>query len=261
MPDQSHLDDCYFVDNAVYNCPFCNRRNVSYHIYQKVSFDWTEDKPCHVYFARCDSCSRKSMHLSYEDLELRQYGSDEPYESYKYYQFLQSYNQMSSESLDDLFFYSVPTSFFVLDKRIPRILRELLIEAEGSLKSNFLTGASACARKIIYELGSIQKVNGDNYEDRIKSLKNEHPEVEPTYFDTLLTIQKVTSSKVHENSYDGWNSNHLKLILTTLRKILHELYVEPALRANNRKLILDLAEELLPGNISVSERGDDETAI
>ena len=201
------------------------------------------------------------MHLSYEDLELHEpYGSDEPYRSDKYYQFLQSYNQMSSESLDDQFFYSVPTSFFVLDQRIPKILRNLLTEAEGSLKSNFLTGASACARKIIYELGSLQKVNGDNYEDRIKSLKKKHPEVEPEYFDTLLTIQQLTSSKVHENSYDGWNSNHLKLILATLRKILHELYVEPALRADNRNLILDLAKELLPKNVSVSERDDDETA-
>ena len=253
MPDQSHLDDRYFVDNTVYNCPFCNRRNVSYYIYDKVSFDWTEDKPCHVYFARCGSCSGKSMHLSFRDLKL--YGLGDGRSS----QF--SSSQMSLDALDDQFFYSVPTSFFVLDQRIPPILRALLTEAEGSLKSNFLTGASACARKIIYELGSIQEVDGDNYEDRIKSLKNAHPEVAPTYFDTLLTIQKLTSSMVHENSYDGWNSNHLKLILATLRKILHELYVEPALRADNRKLILDLTKELLPGEVSVSERGDDKTAI
>ena len=252
MPDQSHLDDHYFVDNSVYNCPFCNRRNVSYLIYQTGSFDWTEDKQCYVYFVLCSSCGGRSMHLSYRDLELYGQGS--------HYRFRLFDKEMSSESLDDQFFYSVPTSFFVLDQRIPKILRNLLTEAEGSLKSNFLTGASACARKIIYELGSLQKVNGDNYEDRIKSLKKKHPEVEPEYFDTLLTIQQLTSSKVHENSYDGWNSNHLKLILATLRKILHELYVEPALRADNRNLILDLAKELLPKNVSVSERDDDETA-
>ena len=246
MPDQSHLDDCYFVDNTVYNCPFCNRRNVSYHIYQKVSFDWAEDKPCYVYFAYCDSCRGKSMHLSYIDLEL--------------YNIQRRYYFKTSESLDDLFFYSVPTSFFVLDQRIPKILRELLAEAEGSLKSNFLTGASACARKIIYELGSLQEVDGDNYEDRIKSLKKKHPEVEPEYFDTLLTIQQLTSSKVHEESYDGWKSQHLKIILATLREILHELYVVPALRDDRRKSILDLKKELIPEDVSVSERGDDETA-
>ncbi len=251
MPDQSHLDDRYFVDNTVYNCPFCNRRNVSYYIYDKVSFDWTEDKPCHVYFARCGSCSGKSMHLSFRDLKL--YGIGDGRSSL----FLSS--QMSSESLDDQFFYSVPTSFFVLDKRIPRILRELLIEAEGSLKSNFLTGASACARKIIYELGSLQEVDGDNYEDRIKSLKDKHPEVEPTYFDTLLTIQQVTSSKVHEDSYDGWKSQHLQIILASLREILHELYVVPALRDDRRKSILDLKKELIPEDVSVSESSDEET--
>ena len=248
MPDQSHLDEQYFLDNSVYNCPFCNRRNVSYYIYEKVSFDWTENKPCHVYFANCRSCSRGSMHLSYEDLKVS-YGS-----------FQLSDKEMSSKSLDDRFFYSVPTSFFVLDQRVPKILRELLTEAEGSLKNNFLTGGSACARKIIYELGSIQEVEGDNYKDRIKSLKNKHPEVDPTYFDTLLTIQKVTSSKVHENSYDGWDSNHLKLILASLREILHELYVVPALHNDRRKSILDLKKELLPEDVSVSEHGDDQTA-
>ncbi len=195
------------------------------------------------------------MHLSYEDLELY-----EPYGSDEYYQFLQSYDQMSSESLDEQFFYSVPTSFFVLDERIPRILRDLLTEAEGSLKSNFLTGASACARKIIYELGSLQEVDGDNYEDRIKSLKKKHPDVEPEYFDTLLTIQQLTSSKVHEDSYDGWKSQHLQIILATLREILHELYVVPALRADKRQSILALREELLPEDASVSERGDEGTA-
>lgn len=252
MPDQSHLDDRYFVDNTVYNCPFCNRRNVSYYIYDKVSFHWTEDKPCHVYFVRCGSCNGQSMHLSFRDLKL--YGIGDGRSS----QF--SSSQMSLDALDDQFFYSVPTSFFVLDQRIPLILRELLIEAEGSLKSNFLTGASACARKIIYELGAIQKVNGDNYEDRIKSLKKKHPEVEPTYFDTLLTIQKLTSSKVHENSYGGWKSQHLQIILATLREILHELYVVPALRADRRQSILALREELLPEDASVSERGDEGTA-
>ena len=28
--DHSHLDTQYFIDRYVFNCPFCNRRNVSY---------------------------------------------------------------------------------------------------------------------------------------------------------------------------------------------------------------------------------------
>lgn len=148
--------------------------------------------------------------------------------------------------LDQAFFFSVPTSFFVLDERVPRQLRELLTEAEGCLKSNFLTGASACARKIVYELGVLSKAEGDNYEDRIKSLKDLHPEVDPAFFDTLLTVQQVTSSKVHENSYDGWEAKHLRVILSSLSEVLHEIYVVPALRADRRKEILALKDALTP---------------
>ena len=49
----------------------------------------------------------------------------------------------ADQELDEKFFYYVPTSFFALDDRIPRILRELFTEAEGCLKMNFLTAASA----------------------------------------------------------------------------------------------------------------------
>ena len=150
------------------------------------------------------------------------------------------------KKLDEAFFYSVPTSFFALDERIPRVLRELITEAEGCLKSNFLTGASACARKIVYELGVLSKAVGENYEDRIKSLKGLHPEVEPEFFDTLLTIQQLTSTKVHENSYDGWEAKHLKVILASLSDVLNELYVVPALRADRRRAILSLKTELVP---------------
>ena len=90
-----------------------------------------------------------------------------------------------------------------------------MTEAEGCLKSNFLTGASACARKMVYELAIIEGAEGDNYEDRIKSLKGKRTDVEEDYFDTLLTIQQVTSTKVHEKSYDGWESKHLRLMLST----------------------------------------------
>ena len=106
------------------------------------------------------------------------------------------------QELDDLFFYSVPTSVFAIDDRIPKQIRELLTEAEGCLKSNFLTGASACARKIVYELALREKAEGDDYEARVKSLKTKLPHVDGAFFDTLVTVQEVTSEKVHENWYD-----------------------------------------------------------
>jgi len=182
------------------------------------------------------------MHLSFTHLAvLKSRGVEQ------YYFNLGTGNKVG-EVLDRTFFYSVPTSFFVLDERVPKILRELLTEAEGCLKSNFLTGASACARKIVYELGRLSNATGDNYDERIKSLKQVHPEVEPTFFDTLLTIQQVTSSKVHEGSYDGWEAKHLRIILAALAEVLKEIYVAPALKEDRRKAILALRDELAPPN-------------
>jgi hypothetical protein len=242
MPDQSHLDRRYFVDQNVYNCPFCNRRNVAYSIYNQVTFDWTDRKPCYCYYVQCHSCGKHSMHLSFQALKVDTISISGGHR----WKFSFTQGIDAGEMLDRAFFYSVPTSFFVLDERVPRILRELLTEAEGCLKSNYLTGASACARKIIYELGVLRKATGDNYEDRIKSLKKRHSEVEPEFFDTLLTIQQVTSSKVHENSYDKWEAQHLRIILAALADVLHEIYVVPALREDRRKAILALKEELVP---------------
>ena len=243
MPDQSHLDSRYFVDHLVYNCPFCNRRHVTYRVYDHVRFDWTDKKPCTAYFVQCGSCGKKSMHLAFENLSISHAGT---YNNAAYYRFNVEDGVDLGATLDQAFFYSVPTSFFVLDERVPRVLRELLIEAEGCLKSNYLTGASACARKIVYELGVLSKAVGENYEDRIKSLKDIHPEVEPAFFDTLLTIQQLTSTKVHENSFDGWEAKHLRVILASLADVLHELYVVPALRADRRQAILSLKGELVP---------------
>lgn len=241
MPDQSQLDERYFVDEYVYNCPFCNRRHVSYSIYDHAAFDWTDSKRCYAYFVRCHSCGKDSMHLTFDRLSLK----DLPYRGGSQWRFVLDKGVDPGAVLDRAFFYSVPTSFFVLDERVPRVLRELLTEAEGCLKSNFLTGASACARKIVYELAALRGASGDNYEDRIKSLKQLHTEVAPEFFDTLLTIQQVTSSKVHENAYDGWESQHLRIILASLSEVLHELYVAPALRADRRTSILSLKAELL----------------
>lgn len=131
-----------------------------------------------------------------------------------------------------------------MDSRIPRELRELLAEAEGCLKSNFLTGASACVRKVVYELALKMNAVGDHYDDRIKSLKTRLPSIDSTYFDTLLTIQEVTSDKVHEDSYDGWESKHLRLILSSLLEILNEIFVVPAVREEKRKSILTLKGEV-----------------
>ena len=235
MTDYSHLDNKYFIDRHVFNCPFCKRNNVSYYLDYREVFDWTYDKECFIYTAHCTSCKKRSMHLSYEDLDLSNIGN-------RRYQF------QTDTDLDAYFFYSVPTSFFALDQRIPKVLRALFIEAEGCLKSNYLTGASACVRKIIYELALIEDVSGDNYDQRIKALKEKRADVEPEHFDTLLTIQQLTSDKVHEASFDGWQNNHLKMLLSTIGEILTLMYVIPEIRKEKRQAVLALKAELAQSN-------------
>lgn len=146
--------------------------------------------------------------------------------------------------LDSVIFYSVPTSFFVMDDRIPRVLRELITEAEGSLKMNFLTGASACTRKAIYELLVAEKVEGTDYAARIKSLKAKHPDVDPSLFDVLAHIQDMTSDKVHEQSWDKWDSPQLRLILETLKAVFHEIYVVPNERQARAQAVIQMREQL-----------------
>jgi len=235
--DKSYLDKKYFIDEKIYNCPFCNRRHVSYRVVDNTKFNWTNNKDCFVYIVRCISCDKFSFHLSYESIPLHRYHVAYEYPCY--------FDINEGEELDPKFFYSVPTSFFTIDGRIPKVLRELLSEAEGCQKSNFLTGASACIRKLIYELAIKEDAVGDSYDDRIKSLKKIFTDIDGEYFDSLLIIQQVTSDKVHEDSYEGWDSNHLNLILATITEILNEIYVLPEIKKDKREKLLKLKKEVV----------------
>lgn len=229
MADDSNLDKKYFLNQHVYNCPFCNRRNVQYYIEDSSVFDWTNDKLCYIIVVKCSSCSNRSMHLTFEVLHD-----------------LTSGRRMFIKNIDidSKIFYSVPTSFFVLDNRINKILRELITEAEGCLKMNFLTGASSCMRKAIYELLVIEKCTKPNYDERIKELKTKYKDTDPTLFDILGHIQGMTSDKIHEQSWDKWDSQKLTLIIETLKAVLYDIYVIPAVKAERSKAILQLKENV-----------------
>lgn len=246
MADDSILDSRYFVDRHKYNCPFCNRRHVSYHVSDYSTFDWTDTKKCKTYYVTCDSCGKISMHLSFSMPHLNYFMT---HGAERWHRFDEG---IEEEGIDENFFYSIPTSFFSLDQRIPKLLRDVLIEAEGCLKGNFLTGASACARKMIYELAILHGADGTNYDEKIRSLKEKLPDIESSFFDSLLTIQQMTSAKVHENSYDGWDAKHLRIILAAVSEVLHEIYVLPALKKDRRNKILDLKEQLT-GNVAVAQ--------
>ena len=44
MVDLSKLDKKYFINNKVYNCPYCRRNNVKYSLNGVFEFNWTDDK-------------------------------------------------------------------------------------------------------------------------------------------------------------------------------------------------------------------------
>ena len=144
------------------------------------------------------------MHLTFQQLQDPNYSSSS--------RFREDIN------LDQAFFYSVPTSFFVVDSRIPRVIRELITEAEGCANMNYLTGASACTRKAIYELLSFQKAEGLNYDDKIKDVASKHPAVDAELFEILGHIKDMTSDHVHEQSWITWDAKHLQLFLAAASK-------------------------------------------
>lgn len=232
MEDQSALDRKYFIDDTVFNCPFCNRNNVTFIIQDKFEFNWSKEEECYGYLVECTSCHRRSMHLSKKAL-LRQL----TYSS-------RGYLFKPDIDIDSHIFYSQPTSFFIVDRRIPRVLRELITEAEGCMKMNYLTGASACMRKAIYELLVIEKAMEGDYTNRIKSLKKAHPDSDPKLFDILSSIQDMTSDKIHEQSWDKWDSPNLKLIIETLKNVLFDIYVLPEIKKARSLAIERLRESL-----------------
>lgn len=236
MGDMSHLDRKYFIDRTIYNCPFCNRRHVSYTNYGNDLFDWSNKKKCAIWRIKCDSCEKMSMHLTFQDLHDKQGGGFK-----------------TGIDLDAAFFYSVPTSFFVIDNRINLILRELITEAEGCARMNYLTGASACTRKAIYELLVLEQVQGDNYDSRIKALAEKFSFVDKELFEILGHIKDMTSEKVHEQSWGAWDSKHLHLFLEALKTVLHEMYVVPEEKKSRAGTVRALREEIKKGKAAVAK--------
>lgn len=235
--DQSYLDEKYFIDPKAYNCPFCNRNNLKYDILHIYSFDWSANKKCYVIFVKCSSCLKVSMHLSFEQITHNAGSTMNPIWLFKH-----------DIDIDSSIFYSVPTSFFTMDHRIHTQIRELISEAEGCLKMNFLTGASACMRKAIYELLILEKTTEVHYEGQIKELKSKYPNTDPDLFDILGSIQEMTSDKIHEQSWDKWDSGNLKLIIETLKTVLYDIYVLPQIKKERSNTIKRLRSDLSTNN-------------
>ena len=240
--DRSAFDKKYFDTLGTLNCPFCNRNHIPFTIVGAYSFDWTRERKCFSYLVRCQACFKTSLHHSWKELKHSLAGQSQ-------------HMFHTSEDLDAVFFHSIPSSFFVQDERIPKILRELITEAEGCWKMNFLTGASACVRKTIYEFAVIEKAKGRDYTARIKFLKRKFPVVDGTHFDALCHIKDMTSDKIHEQSWDKWDSKHIRLFLEVMRAIFHEIYVAPREKEQRSKAVSNLLEDVKKDKKSLLNNG------
>jgi len=255
--DQSYLDRKYFIDDAKYNCPFCNRKSVTYSVVSTFDFNWSNDRNVYGYLVKCgsDSCSKKSLHLSNYYIDI--YGG-------KFY-----YATLGSErvdvndlDIDNLFFYHQPTTFFTLDNRINGRIRKLVSEAEGCAKMGYLVGASGCLRKAIYELLEIEKSSRTNekgaeidYAERVKILKGKYQTVPPEYFDALANIQGMTSEQLHEGGWKPWTQEEFRFLVETTKEVLTEVYVRPQEKSLVLSKILGLKpqKEEVKENVSIDE--------
>lgn len=239
MADQSELDQKYFIDSDTYNCPFCNRHSIVYTVESYNSFNWSNDRLVYIYRVKCNGCDGVSLHLS--DFNFSR-GYDPKFSRVPSDQSGASVEGFEEESLDNYFFYHQPTSFFTVNELIPKKIRELVSEADGCRKMDYLVGASGALRKAIYELLLYQKAEGESYEDKIKWLKSKHSNIFAEYFDALSNIQDMTSENLHEKdgSWEPWIAEEFDYLLEALRALLDELYVKPDMRRQMLSKITDL---------------------
>ena len=241
-----NIENNYFIDSEKYNCPFCHNKGIKYTVLAVLEFDETNSKKLKAIFVECSHCHKISMHLLHNQefsmecrfmllsnscKEFRTYGSS----AYNFttYEKYNSYRKEDDKKLypiceDDNIILNIPTSFFTIDNRIPKVLRELIHEAEQCIQNNCYTGASACIRKAIYEFLLIEKASGDSYEDKIKSLKNKYAILDNDYIDILYNIQGIMCDKLHEASINtNFTSNEAKAYIELLKTIYNQVYVIP----------------------------------
>lgn len=242
-----NVENKYFIDEEKYNCPFCHNRGVKYVVLGIVKFDEKKDKQLYAVFVRCSLCHKTSMHIL-KDINKKHaytfYLLNDESKEFELYSGA-SYNSLGLDNLavyeseqdgkeyvlcyDDEIIMSIPTSFFTIDERIPRKLRDLINEAEKCIQNNCLTGASACIRKSIYEFLLKEKAKGSSYEEKMKSLKGKYKMVDDDHIDILSAMQGIMCDQVHESSiHDSFSSKEAKAYIELLKDVFNQVYVIPS---------------------------------
>lgn len=261
MANNDNLNDKYFIDDNAFNCPFCGLRNTTYTILAVMKHNLNQNKEGKVIFVQCNKCKKISVHFAKNTLTTSGgHNVNHDTGTINYFaniyreeiQFLPSNKESASfdVDIDSQIYHSIPNSYFTLDDRIPKQMRALFEEAQECKRSNLKTGASACLRKLIYTLLSEQlnkktgnknklplnELGYEHYSDCIKALKEYHPELK-TFIEPLEDITGITSDQVHEDSWAELSAEDLNICLASIRDLLDEIYVQPAILQERRNKI------------------------
>lgn len=229
------------INAQQHNCAHCGTKGANYGDAFFIIIDESPKKQLGVLRIKCSCCGQTSTHIiknlcqGCRDFFYR--GSSE-YQSNFYVNGTYFYITDDVKNLDENIIMSIPTPTFVIDSGIPSKLRNLLIEAGKCVKENALTGASACVRKAIYEFLLMEKAEGRNYDEKIKSIKSKWPHLEE-YLDVLRGIKGVVSDQVHEDSFEAFTSEQIKSYVDILEEIFREIYVIPQKRQERKAAIFE----------------------
>lgn len=264
-----NIEGKYFIDKDKYNCPFCKNRGIKYVVLGIVKFNEKTDKEMYAVFVECSHCHNVSMHLIKNDefnslflknkencnfyilsnncTELETYTKS----SYNtnYFSLINTYGNSDGQVIpiccDENIILHIPTSFFTIDDRIPKKLRELINEAEKCIQNNCLTGASACIRKTIYEFLLDQKAEGQSYNAKINSLKGKYKTLDDDYIDMISGIQGIMCDQIHEESvYESFKSSEAKAYIEILKEIFNNVYVIPKETSDRKQEINKLCSQI-----------------
>jgi hypothetical protein len=142
---------------------------------------------------------------------------------------------------------SVAPAFLALDTRVPATLRDLLVEADGCLKSGFLTGATACAQRAVQTLLKLEDSEGGSFQARLRSLSDKYPAVAQVLFAVLMHFGDETVPD--ESKLDA---HRLQLLTVTLKAVMYEIYVLGPERTERIQYVRRLLESL-EGNIELEQ--------
>lgn len=234
------------INAQQHNCPHCGTKGACFEHIKFTRIDDEKDKRLGILRIRCSCCGKTSTHLIKNILNYAQDFEFKGTSMYRDYfcDFGTDYPIIEHfEELDDNIIMSIPTPTFIIDAGIPSRLRNLLIEAGKCIKENALTGASACIRKAIYEFLKKENAQGDNYDEKIKSIKQNWGHLSD-YLDVLKGIKGITSDQVHEDSFENFTSPEVKHYVDILEEIFREIYVIPQQREERKNAIFKKCDEV-----------------